>query len=235
MVFVRREIVPANSTPLPVPPGAIEAKSAPAEQLQTLPNPFLIGSEPPVPVKSRATKTVKIPLNYLQYCDEKGAVAEKGLLAWPKNAGEKGKVIEAAVEYGGELNLPAVKTISAARLIVPVVSGHNKAGAKLGAVFLESPAEKGKACDFTKLENFAGTTIVPQQPGATPEYKPAKEFQIDVTSAVKKIARGEAKFNGIALRIVPDRSIDDGWTVRCLISPADGAYLEVDTFADDIK
>lgn len=236
MVFVRREIVPANSTPLPVPPGAIEAKNAPAEELQTLPNPFLIGSETPTAVKIRATKTAKIPLNYIQYCDEKGAVAEKGLLAWPKNAGEKGKVIEAAVEYGGELNkLPPGKSISAARLILPVISGHNKASAKIGAVFFESPVEKGKPCDLTKLENIAGTTIIPQQPSATPEYKPAKEFQIDVTSAVKKIARGEAKFNGLGLRIVPDRGIDDGWTVRCLISPADGAYLELETFADDIK
>ena len=94
---------------------------------------------------------------------------------------------------------------------------------------------KGKACDFKELENITGTTVIPMQPAGEAEYKPAKEFGIDVTSAVKAIARGEAKFNGLGLRIVPERGIDDGWTVRCLISPGAGAYLEVDTFADDIK
>jgi hypothetical protein len=111
---------------------------------------------------------------------------------------------------------------------------HNNAGAQLGVVFLNSPVEKGRACDFKKLESLAGTTI-PQQPSAMPEYKPAKEFAIDVTGTVKAIARGEEKFNGLALRIVPDRGIDDGWTVHCLISSTDGANLEVDRFADDIK
>lgn len=236
MISVRREVISAGSLPLPVPVGTIEAKGAAADELQELPNPFLIGSETPVPVKTRPTKTVKVPLEYLQYCDEKGAVAEKGLLAWPKNAGEKGKVIESAVEYWGELNgLPVVKNISAARLVVPVVSGHNKAGAKVGVVFFASPVTKGKGCDFKDLENVAGTALIPMQPAGEAEYKPAKEFGIDVTSAVKAIARGETKFNGLGLRIVPDRGIDEGWTVRCLISPGAGAYLEVDTFADDIK
>ena len=140
MISMRREVISASSLPLPVPVGAVEAKPAAADELQELPNPFLIGSETPVPVKTRPTKTVKIPLDYLQYCDEKGMVAEKGLIAWPKNAGEKGKVIESAVEYSGELNgLPAVKNISAVRLVVPVVSGHNKAGAKVGVVLLDRP------------------------------------------------------------------------------------------------
>jgi len=177
---------------------------------------------------------VQIPLSYVQYSDEKGAVAEKGVLAWPKNAGEKGKVLQAAVQLNGELTtLPPVKSISEARLVVPVISGHNKASAKLGVVFLKSLAEKGKPCDFKDLADVASTTIIPTQPADAPEYKPAKTFPIDVTSAIKSIARGESKFNGLALRIVPDRGIDDGWTVRCVISPTEPAYLEIETFADE--
>ena len=234
MLFVRREVISATSSPLPLPTSAVEAKPANADELQTLPNPFLIGGETPVAVKARATKTVQIPLNYIQYSDEKGAVAEKGLLAWPKNAGEKGKVLQAAVQLAGELSaLPPAKNISEARLIVPVISGHNKASAKLGVAFLKSPAEKGKPCDFKDLADVAGTTIIPTQPADAPEYKPAKTFPIDITSAIKSIARGETKFNCLAVRIVPDRGIDDGWTVRCIISPTEPAYLEIETFADE--
>ena len=40
------------------------------------------------------------------------------------------------------------------------------------------------------------------------------------------------KFNGLALRIVPDRGIDDGWTVRCDISPTDKLYLEIEQYTE---
>ena len=50
----------------------------------------------------------------------------------------------------------------------------------------------------------------------------------------RKIASGDEKFNGIALRIVPDRSIDDGYTVRCRIAASlEKVYLELDLTADD--
>ena len=231
MMFVRREVISATSQPLPLPVG-VAASPVAAGELQTLPNPFLIGTEAPTPVKPRAVKTVRIPLEYVQFCNETGEVSTAGTLAWPKVAGEKGKVIKGAVQYSAELKgLPQAKHLAAARLVFPVIAGHNKASEKVGAVFLATPVEKGKACDFSTLDNTAGTTIVPAQPAG--EYNPAKPFTIDLTKAVKAIAGGEASFNGIALRIVPDRGTDAGWTVRCRVSPTEPAWLEIDTYTED--
>jgi len=44
MLFLQREIVGPNGTPAPLPAGAVEARPAAADELQTLPNPFLVGS-----------------------------------------------------------------------------------------------------------------------------------------------------------------------------------------------
>jgi hypothetical protein len=101
-------------------------------------------------------------------------------------------------------------------------------------VFLQEPVEKARALDFNSLgdDRIAGTTVVPMQPTGTPKYEPAKPFTIDVTGAVKAIASHKAKPGSIALRIVPDRGIDDGWTVRCQVSPTESAYLEIDVKAD---
>jgi hypothetical protein len=142
-------------------------------------------------------------------------------------------VISGAVLIQGEL-APAPKgKLVAARLVVPVSYGHSMANGKLGAVFLTSPVKPGEPCDFKQLDNIAGTTVVPLQPPDSPEYKPAKSFPIDVTRAVKGVVAGGEKFHGIALRIVPDRSVDDGYTVRCRISPQEKIYLELDYSAGD--
>jgi hypothetical protein len=47
MMFLRREVVGASASPLPLPTGAVEAKKASADELATLPNPFLIGTDLP--------------------------------------------------------------------------------------------------------------------------------------------------------------------------------------------
>ena len=229
MLFVRREVIFGTSSPMALPAGAVAAMPATAEELQTLPDPFLIGTETPNPAKMQAVHSMRIPLEYVQFCNEKGEVSKTGAMAWPKNAAEQGKVIAGVVVFDGRLKeLPAGK-LAAARIVFPVVSGHNKANGKVGVVFLSSAVEKGKIVDFKSLDTPAGTMIVPMQPAETPEYKPAKPFEIDVTRAVKAIVRGEMSFHGIALRIVPDRGVDDGYTVRCTVSPNEKAYLEVDT------
>lgn len=56
MLFLRREVIAPGSVPQPLPPGALEAKSAPADELVPLPNPFLVGTEPPALVKARKLK-----------------------------------------------------------------------------------------------------------------------------------------------------------------------------------
>ncbi len=47
MMFLRREVVGPRSQPMPLPAGAVEAKRGTGDELATLPNPFLIGVEPP--------------------------------------------------------------------------------------------------------------------------------------------------------------------------------------------
>lgn len=48
MLFLRREVLAPDSAPSALPDGAVEAKPASADELQTLPNPFLVGAAPAV-------------------------------------------------------------------------------------------------------------------------------------------------------------------------------------------
>ena len=232
MVFLRREVLAPGSVPQPLPPGAVEARAAPADELVPLPNPFLVGTETPAPVKARMVKTRQIPLSYVQYVDDQGSVSQKGTLRWPKNQAEAGKVVAGAVIIAGELGDLPTKGLAAARLFVPVTQGHNRAACKLGVVFLKSAVKSGQACDVKGLTDTAGTIVIPKQPDDVPEYKPAKLFAIDITRAVKAVAAGERPFHGLALRIVPDRGTDDGYTVRCDVSPTEKIYMEVDVYGD---
>jgi len=45
MLFLRREVIDPTGKPLPLPDGALEAKPAGIDELATLPNPFLIGTD----------------------------------------------------------------------------------------------------------------------------------------------------------------------------------------------
>src|SRR5690606_24488542 len=124
MLFLCREIVAPGAAPSALPVGAVEAKPATADELPTLPNPFLVGTETPPVIKPRATRTIEWPLTYLQFCDVKGTVGESGALRWPKAPAEKDTVVAAVALITGDLkDLPA-KDIAAARLMVPVVRGH---------------------------------------------------------------------------------------------------------------
>ena len=62
------------------------------------------------------------------------------------------------------------------------------------------------------LGDVTGFAVVPA--GAAADFAPAKEIAIDVTRAVKQIAAGESTFRGLALRVIQDRSIDDGYLTR---------------------
>lgn len=232
MVFLRREVIGPDAQPQPLPAGAVAAKVGPADTLIGLPNPFLVGTEPPPAIQARSVRTVQVPLRYVQFMDDQGGVSPQGTLRWPKNKAEEGKVIAGAVLVAGSLpDLPA-RGLAAAQLLVPVSQGHNMAPGKLGVVFLNAPVEAGQSCDFKALADLAGTTVIPKQPVDTAEYRPAKRFAIDVTRPVKAIASGERRFHGLALRLVPDRGIDEGWTVRCEIAPAEPITLDIDLYTD---
>ncbi len=233
MLFVRREVLSPTSSPLPLPSGAVAAVVHPNEELASLPNPFLIGTEPPPAGKPRQTKTMRISLGDSEYISSKIEAGNSGILRWPKNAGEAASVVPSAVIVDGQLaNLPSKKKIVAARLCVPIGAAHDKAAAQLGAALLKKPLEKASPLDINSLNDIAGMVVLPKQPTDAAEYKPAKIFAIDVTRAIKGIASGEEKFHGFALRIVPNRSVDDGWTVRCRVAPNDKVYLELDVDRD---
>src|SRR5262249_35114737 len=152
--------VSANQKPLPLPEGAHEPKIGPGEELKTLPNPLLVGTQPPPPRVVRKVKTMTVELTGGPFVTKSGNAAEGDLLRWPKN--DKEKVEAVAYLVSGELkNLPALKDLAGARLVVPAVRGHEKAPTKVGVTALLAPSVAGQAFDFKKLGDVLGTTTVP--------------------------------------------------------------------------
>jgi hypothetical protein len=232
MLFLRREVIGPAGKPQALPEGAVAAVPAPAEELPSLPNPLLIGTEPPEPIKPRATKATRIPLQYVQYVNETGVVTNYGILRWPKNDGEKGKVLCSAVLLAADLKDLPPRKVAAARLVVPVERAFERVPTKLGVVLLKSAPEAGKPCNVPALGEPAETIILPKQPADMPLYSPPKPYAFDLTRAMRAVASGDKACGGFALRIVPDRAVDDGHTVRCNISPTNAVYLEADIYTD---
>ena len=163
--------------------------------------------------------------------NKSGEVPSTDFLKWPKNNQEK--VDSLVYLIGGELpELPPLKNLAAARLVFPVIRGHEKAPTKVGAVALRAPFAKDQPFDFAKLGDVVSTVNVPRLADDAPSWSPPKEFKLDVTRHVRALLIGEAKFHGFGLRVVPDRGVDDGWTVRVHLPNPPAVRLEVDTFVD---
>ncbi len=228
MLYLRRQVMASCSEPPSLPEDALEPKLGPNDQLKELPNPFLMGIAKPPEKPQRPTVTRKIALEPSHVVDMKGNVyGLEQFIKWLKDNSEAWVLL-----LGADLkDLPEAKSIATARIVVPVVNGHEQAPTKIAAVMLKVPFEKGKAYDFKNLGETIGTAIVPKT-AAGQKFDPPKDFPIDVTRAVKQIARGEAKCPGLALRTVPDRSVDDGWTVRVNVAPTVKPTLEIDVYAD---
>jgi hypothetical protein len=227
MLFVRREVVAPGQKPLPLPENAQSPPSGPMYELKTLPNPLLVGTQAPPAKKVRPVKTLTIELT------GQGTVSRSGepagdLLRWPKN--DKEKVDAVAYLVGGKLEgLPPLEDLAAARLVFPAMRAHQKAPTRIGVALLKATKE-GQALDFSRLGEVVGSTVVPVQPEGSPEWSPPKEFKIDVSRTVRSLILGDGKFQGFALRVVPDRGIDDGWTVRVQLPKQPKIVLEVDVF-----
>ena len=206
MLFVRREVLPPGEKPLPLPEGAKAPKPVAEKDLQTLPSPFTVGIKLPPKQAARPTTKRTITLHAGPAVSQDGAVEENHYLK-----SKKGETW--VMRVGGDLNgLPAAADIAEAKLVIPVTHGHDKAATKVAASLLTAATEKGKPVDFKNLGNEAGTVIVPVQPNGA-DYTPPKDFTIDVTRALKRIAAGAA-FHGFALRVVQDRAVDDGYITR---------------------
>jgi hypothetical protein len=223
MLFVRREIVAPGSKSLPLPEGATAPVAAKADELKTLPNPFTItlGTAPKKVERQKTTRMIQLQNSQTVSID--GMVEPNHHLAW-----KKGNTWVMLI--GGDLqDLPASKDIAAAKLVFPVTRGHEKAAVKVGVSLLTAPIEAGKALDYKKLGDVASFAVVPKQPSAS-DYSPPKEIEVDVTRAVKQIAAGEAKFQGLALRVIQDRSIDEGYLTRVDLAAGARPYLMLEVY-----
>lgn len=229
MLFMRREIVPAGSRPLPLLDGATSPRTVPGDELKELPNPFLIGTAvPPVKVP-RPVATRRIALQAGHVVGNKGEVLPADHeLRWYKDS----SVIYVRL-IGGEIQgLPAPRAIAGARLVLPIALGHDKAPTRLDVVTLKQAFALDAAYDLKNLGDAIGSVTIAQQPAGLATYNPPKEWKADVTRYIKMLAAGEAKFAGCALRVVPDKGIDDGWTVKAKLAKDAPLYLEVDVYTD---
>jgi hypothetical protein len=231
MLFVRREVVAPNRRPLPLPKDAREPVLGPNDELKTLPNPLLVGTRPAPARAARPGKTRTLELTANGFATASGRAPEGDLLRWPKN--DREKVDAVAYLIGGELTgLPALKDLAAARLVFPAAHAHDKAPTRVGVTALREPFAAGKPFDFGTLGEVVDTALVPKEEAAWPAPKAVK---LDVTRAVRAAIIGDAKFHGFGLRVVPDRGVDDGWTVRVQVPKRPKVVLEIDVYADAAK
>ena len=232
MIFLRREIVAPGGKPLALPEGAQEPRAGPDDELKTLPNPFLMGTQPAPARVVRATRTVTVELTPGHFVTASGEVPTTDFIKWPKRPDEK--VEPMAFLIGGDLkDLPPLKDVAAARLVFPVIRAHQEAPTKVGAVALKAPFQPGAKYDFANLGDVLGTVVVPKLPKDAADWNPPQVFKVDVTRAIRSIAAGDARFHGFALRVVPDRGVDDGWTVRIHLPKKPKIVLEIDVYTDE--
>lgn len=125
--------------------------------------------------------------------------------------------------------LPKVDDLAAARLVLYVEEAHDKAPMQAAAVMLDAPFEPDQPYDFSKLGQNVASTII--QKGTGSRQTPPRRYEIDVSRALRAWARG-TKPCGLAVRIVPNRGVDDGWTVRFTPARDKPVELEIATYAD---
>ncbi|MDQ3812799.1 MAG: hypothetical protein M3347_02480, partial [Armatimonadota bacterium] len=229
MLFLRREIVPSGSKPLPVPAGALAPQVGAQDELKELPNPFLMGVDLPPIKPARPITTRRMPLRASHVVSKTGEVFPNDHeLRWYKDNSTISVLL-----IGGEINdLPPRRAIAAARVVLPILQGHAKAKTRLDVVTLTQPFEANQTYDLKHLGAAIGTVIIDQQPAGVETYSPPQEFKADVTRYLKLLAASEAKFQGWALRVVPDRGVDDGWTTKAQLAKDAPLFLEIDVYAD---
>lgn len=132
------------------------------------------------------------------------------------------------IDFGAD-KLPKLDELASAKLVLYVEGAHDKAPMQVAVVVLDAPFEPGQPYDFAKLGKNVGSTVVQQDVGGS--ISPPKRYEIDVTRAMRAWAGG-ARCHGLAVRIVPNRGADDGWTVRFTPAKDKPAELEVATYTE---
>jgi hypothetical protein len=227
MVFQRRELLAPGQQPMAVPQPPSEPKVGPGEVLATLPNPWTIGAKAPPKMDVRPVDKVTLPPAKLNYVSKQGEVFPHQFIKWLKDNSNAWVLL---VDFDAA-KLPGLKKLAGAKLVFYVDESHNKAPMQAAVVMLDAPFTPGEPYGFSKLGQTTGTTIVAQGNGPGDPFVPPRRYEIDVSRAVRAWARGEPR-HGLALRIVPNRGVDDGWTVRFTPNREKPAELVVETFAE---
>jgi len=225
MLFVRREVLSPGQTPAAVPAPPSTPKIGPNEELATLPSPWLIGTQLPPAVPARATKSAVLPVKKVAYVTKRGEVFRHQFVKWLKDDSDAWVML---VDFGADA-LPKLDDLASAKLVLYVEEAHEKAPMQVAAVMLNAPFEPRQPYDFAKLGQNVGSTVVRKGVGGL--ISPPKRYEIDVTRAMRAWASG-VKCHGLAVRIVPNRGIDDGWTVRFTPAKDKPAELEVATYTE---
>jgi len=222
MVFLRREVLAPGQKPAPTFEPPTTPSVGPNETLATLPNPWTMGTAPPATPANRPTATTTLPVRRVGYCSKKGEVFDHKFIKWLKDSSDAWIML---VDFDTS-KLPEAKTLAKAELVVFVQEAHNQAPMQAAAVLLDAPFDPKKAYDFAKLGKTLGTAIVAKGNGPGDPFVPPRPCALDVTRAVRAWARGEPN-HGLAIRIIPNRSVDDGWTVRFTPNPTKPAELQL--------
>ena len=209
MLFLRREVLAPGQPPMPVPAPATTPAVGANETLAALPSPWLIGARAPAARVEIPTKSLTLPLARVSYVNMAGEVFTHRFVRWPKENTDATIMLIGA----DGLTLPAARELASAKLVFYVAECHDKADMQAAAVALKAPFETGKPYAFTNLGETLGTAIIKKSSGENARFDPPLRYEIDVTKTVRAWAGGE-KSNGLALRIVPNRAVDEGWTVR---------------------
>ncbi len=227
MVFLRREVLAPGQSPMPVPEEPSEPSVGAGERLALLPNPWLIGTGKPPELPKRATKTEVRPVARAAYVSKSGEVFSHQFVKWLKDNSEAWILL---LDFD-KTNLPEIKSLASAKLVLYVYEAHDKAPMQVAAVALDAPFTADKPYDFTKLGRIVGTTIVSRGNGPGAPFDPPRRYELDVTRAVRAWARGEPS-HGLAVRIIPNRGVDDGWTVRFTPGKEKPAELVVEEYVE---
>jgi hypothetical protein len=228
MVFLRREVLSHGQEPMSTPAAPSTPRVGPGEFLAEVPNPWLIGTGKPRTADARPANAAVVPVARTSYVSKQGEVFEHQFIKWLKD-NSNAWILLADFDLG---ELPELKSLASAKMVVYVHEAHNEAPMQAAAVALDAPFESGKPYDFSKLGRTAGATIVQRGSGPGAPFVPPRRYEIDVTSAVRAWIRGEPRC-GLALRIVPNRSVDDGWTVRFTPAREKPVELVIATYANE--
>lgn len=227
MLFLRREVLGPGEKPAATPATPSTPTIRPGDVLATLPNPWLIGTQTPPEMPQRPTKTSVLPASRTSHVSKQGEVFEHQFIKWLKDDSNAWILL---VGFDAE-KLPPPESLASAKLVFYVHEAHDRAPMQAAAVALEQPFEPGKPYDFANLGRTVGATIVERGNGSGAPFQPPRKYQIDVSRVVRAWARGQP-CHGLALRIVPNRGVDDGWTVRFTPPKNKPPELVIATYAD---